>query len=154
MARAKYNNLIEELHGATSPGRIHRQKTFRDAGGKIIGKAKSEAFDVTRPRNWKRKPAQGDELANQKSWGKSAYLTRALLNSEEGNAYLYQRFTNQLSVTRGSHADKLASVEPRTKTRLRYIRFDAYCRAILRNLLKITDCNTPQEALIVLRQHE
>ena len=154
MAIVKYNNLVEEVHGATSPGRIHRQKTFRDAKGRIIGKAKPETYDVTHPRSRKRKPAVGDELANQKSWGKAAYLTQALLSTAEGYTYLNQRFNAQSLATRGSHADKLASVNSRTKSRLRYMRFDAYCRAILRNLLKITDCNTPQEALLALHQHE
>lgn len=152
MAIVKYNNLVEEVHGATSPGRIHRQKTFRDAKGRIIGKAKPETYDVTHPRSQKRKPAVGDELANQKSWGKAIYFTQALLNTEEGNTYLNQRFTAQLRVTRGSHADKLASVESRTKTRLRYMRFDTYCHAILRNLFKHVNCNTPAEALAALRQ--
>lgn len=154
MARTKYNNLVEELHGATSPGRIHRQKTFRDASGKIIGKAKPETFDVTRPRNWKRKPAEGDELANQKSWGKSVHLTQVLLNSEECYTYLYQRFINQLITTRGSHADLLASIDKRTKTRKRYIRFDSFCRAIIRNLLTLVKCTTPQEVLLALRQYQ
>ncbi len=154
MAIVKYNDLVEEVHGATSPRRIHRKKTFRDARGKIIGKAKSETFDVTHPRNWKRKPAEGDELANQKSWGKAAFLTQALLNTDEGYAYLNQRFTNQLPSTRGSHPDPLASFDTHKQTFKRYMRFDAYCRAIIRNLLKITDCNTPQEVLVALRRHE
>jgi len=154
MAIVKYNDLVEEVHGATSPRRIHRKKTFRDARGKIIGKAKSETFDVTHPRNWKRKPAEGDELANQKSWGKAAFLTQALLNTDEGHAYLDQRFTNQLPSTRGSHPDPLASSDAHTHTYKRYMRFDAYCRAIIRNLLKLTCCSTPQEALLSLRQHE
>jgi len=154
MAIVKYNDYVEEIHGATSPRRIHRKKTFRDANGRIIGKARSETYDVTHPRNWKRTPAEGDELANQKSWGRSAFLTQALLNSDEGYAYLYQRFTGQLPTTRGSHADPLASVDSRTGTRKRYMRLDAYCRAIIRNLLKLTDCTTPQQTLQALRQYE
>ena len=154
MAKVGYSPIITDLRGATSKGKIHRQKTYRDANGRIIGKAKKEYFEVEHPRNWKRKPAEGAELANQKSWGKAAFLTQALLNTEEGNTYLNQHFNAQALATRGSHPDKLASVNSRTKSRLRYMRFDAYCRAILRNLLKITDCNTPQEALLALHQHE
>ena len=55
MARTRYNSAIEELHGATSPGRIHRQKRFRDAYGRIIGAATPETYDVTHPRNWEQK---------------------------------------------------------------------------------------------------
>lgn len=154
MARAEYSPIITNLHGASSKGRIHRQKTYRDAKGRIIGKAKKEYFDVTRPRNWKHKPAQGDELANQKSWGKSAFLTQELLNTDEGYTYLYQRFTNQLPSTRGSHPDTLASFDTHTQTYKRYMRFDAFCRAIFRNLLKLVNCCTPFEALNALHQFE
>lgn len=154
MARVKYNNVIEELHGATSPGEIHRQKRFRDANGKIIGYAHAEKYDVKHPRNWKRTPARKDELANQKSWGKSCFLTEALLKTDAGCDYLQQRFTNQLPSTRNSHPDPLASIDPHTKSAKRYCRFDAYCRAIIRNLLKLTDCLTPRQALIALQQHE
>jgi hypothetical protein len=154
MARAEYSPVVTDLRGASAPGKIHRQKIFRDAKGRIIGSAKNEYFEVEHPRNWKRKPAEGDELANQKSWGKAAFLTQALLNTDEGHAYLDQRFTNQLPSTRGSHHDPLASSDAHTHTYKRYMRFDAYCRAIIRNLLKITCCSTPQEALLSLRQHE
>ena len=154
MARTTYSPLIEDLRGATSPGRVHRQKTFRDARGKIIGKAKHETFDVTHPRNWKRKPAQGDELANQSAWGKASFFTQVLLNSEEGYNYLHRRFTNQLPATRGSHPDPFASFDAHIHSYKRYMRFDAFCRAIIRNMLKTTNCNTPQEVLQVLPQNE
>ena len=154
MARIDYAPLVTDLRGASSPGKIHRRKHYRDAKGRIIGVAHAEHYEVIHPRNWKQKPAHGEELSNQKSWGKSCYLTEALLNSDEGYAYLQQRFTNQLYATRGSHADHLASIDPRTKSRKRYMRFDAYCRAIIRNLLKSAKCTTPQQALQALRQCE
>ena len=154
MARVTYNKLVEELHGATSPGEIHRQKCFHDARGKIIGYAHPEQFDVTKPRDWTKTPARKDELANQKAWGKACFLTEALLNTDAGYNYLLQRFTAQLNATQGSHPDPLASIDSHTKSAKRYFRFDAYCRAIIRNLLKITHCNTPAQTLQALRQHE
>ena len=154
MALIEYAPLVQEVRGASSPGEIHRHKHYRDAKGRIIGAAHPEHYNIKNPRNWKQKPAHADELSNQKSWGKSCYLTEALLNSDEGYTYLQQRFTNQLYATRGSHADALASVDTATHSRKRYMRFDAYCRAIIRNLLKLVKCNSPQEALQALRQHE
>lgn len=154
MARVTYNKLVEEVHGATAPGEIHRQKRFRDARGKIIGYAQAEHYDITHPRNWDKTPARADELANQKSWGKSCFLTEVLLNTDAGCDYLQQRFTNQLPSTPGSHPDPLASLDAHTKSSKRYFRFDAYCRAIIRNLLKLTPCNTPAQTLQALRQHE
>ena len=79
MARAKYAAIITGLQGATSPDSIHRQKHYRDARGRIIGAAAPEIYKVTKPRNWKQKPAVGDELANQKLWGKACYLTAKAL---------------------------------------------------------------------------
>lgn len=136
MARTRYNSAIEELHGATSPGRIHRQKRFRDANGRIIGAASPETYDVTHPRNWEQKPAVGEELANQKLWGKACYLAAKALETDKGVAYWQKRFEAQLYATRGSKADPMASIDPRTKTRKRYARFDAFVRAIIRNELK------------------
>ena len=136
MARTRYNSAIEELHGATSPGRIHRQKRFRDARGRIVGAATPETYDITHPRNWEQKPAVGEELANQKLWGKACYLTAKALETDEGLAYWQKRFEAQLYATRGSKADPMASIDPRTKTRKRSARFDAFVRAIIRNELK------------------
>ena len=136
MARTRYNSAIEELHGATSPGRIHRQKRFRDANGRIIGAASPETYDVTHPRNWEQKPTVGEELANQKLWGKACYLAAKALETDKGVAYWQKRFEAQLYATRGSKADPMASIDPRTKTRKRYARFDAFVRAIIRNELK------------------
>ena len=136
MARTRYNSAIEELHGATSPCRIHRQKRFRDARGRIVGAATPETYDITHPRNWEQKPAVGEELANQKLWGKACYLTAKALETDEGLAYWQKRFEAQLYATRGSKADPMASIDPRTKTRKRYARFDAFVRAIIRNELK------------------
>lgn len=153
MARVKLNSLVNEVHGAVAPDEIHRQKTYRDARGRIIGKAELEEYKVTRPRNWKKTPARAEELINQKSWGRACYLTEELLKTDIGYQYLQHRFDAQLPATRRSRPDKLASIDPNTKTAKRYMRFDAFCRAILRNLLKLTDCATPQQALIALHQH-
>lgn len=136
MARTKYNNLVEELHGATSPGRIHRQKRFKDAKGRIIGFATPETYDITHPRDWDLTPARKDELANQKMWGKACYLTSEALNTDEGFEYWNKRFEAQLPRTRNSKPDPFASYAPKTKTRKRYMRFDAFVRAIIRNMLK------------------
>ena len=136
MARTVYNSAIEELRGATSPGRIQRQKRYRDARGRIIGAATPETYDVTRPRNWDQKPAVGDELANQKLWGKACYLAAKALETDEGVEYWQKRFEAQLHATRGSKADPMATIDPRTKSRKRYARFDAFVRAIIRNELK------------------
>ena len=37
MAREKLSAVSDEIHGATSPGHIHRVKRFRDAKGLAAG---------------------------------------------------------------------------------------------------------------------
>ena len=138
MARAHYAAIITDLQGATSPDSIHRQKHYRDARGRIIGAASPEVYKVTKPRNWKQKPAVGEELKNQKLWGKACYLSAKALETEEGLAYWQKRFEDQLHATRGSKPDPFASLDPKTKCRKRYARFDAFVRAIIRNELKQT----------------
>ncbi len=136
MARAKYAAIIEGLQGATSPDSIHRQKHYRDARGRIIGAAEPEVYKVTKPRNWNQKPAVGEELKNQKLWGKACYLAAKALETAEGLEYWQKRFEAQLHATRGSKPDPMASPDPKTKGRKRYARFDAFVRAIIRNELK------------------
>ena len=136
MARATYATIINGLQGATAPDSIHRQKHYRDARGRIIGAASPEVYKVTKPRNWKRKPAKGEELTNQKLWGKACFLTAKALETEEGLAYWQKRFEAQLYATRGSKPDPFATIDPKTKCRKRYARFDAFVRAIIRNELK------------------
>ena len=74
MAREKLNGAVEELNGATSPGHIHRVKRYRDANGRIIGIGVQETFDVLHPRNWKKKPAKGEEKANQQYFEKACEI--------------------------------------------------------------------------------
>ncbi len=135
MARAKYATIVNELHGATSPDSVHRQKRFRDARGRILGYAAPEVYKVTKPRDWERKPALGEELSNQKLWGKACYLYAKALETNEGVDYWQKRFEAQLSTTRGSKPDPFASVLP-NGSKKRYIRFDAFVRGIIRNELK------------------
>ena len=133
MARTRYNSAIEELHGATSPGRIHRQKKYKDAKGRFTGFGAPETYDLTHPRDWSKTPARKEERQNQKAWGKACYLTAKELNTNEGVEYWQKRLEAQLPRTRGSKPDPFATMDPKTKTRKRYIRFDAFVRAIIRN---------------------
>ncbi|MBR6304923.1 MAG: hypothetical protein IKR37_04805 [Paludibacteraceae bacterium] len=135
MARAKYTTIVNELHGATSPDSVHRQKRYRDAKGRIVGYASPEMYKVTKPRNWDQNPAVGEELVNQKLWGKACFLSAKALETDEGVEYWQKRFEAQLYATPGSKPDPFASVLP-NGTKKRYVRFDAFVRGIIRNELK------------------
>ena len=145
MALIKYNTLVEEVHGATSPGRIHRQKKFKDASGRFLGFAHPETYDITKPRDWNKTPPRKDELRNQQLWGKASYIAARELESDEGVAYWTKRFEAQLPRIRGSKPDPYASYDKKTKTRKRYIRFDAFVRAMVRNQLAELKKSTPDK---------
>ena len=136
MAREKLSNGIDEINGATSPGHIHRVKRFRDARGRIIGIGVQETYDVVHPRDYNRKPAKGAEKANQNLFKKASQIMDKALSDPKLHEYWQKRFEAQLYATRGSKPDPFASLDPKTKCRKRYARFDAFVRAIIRNELK------------------
>jgi hypothetical protein len=135
MAREKLSGAIEELNGATSPGHIHRVKRFRDPRGRIIGVGVQETYDVKHPRNWKRKPAKGEEKNNQLLFQKASEIMEKALNDPKLYDYWQHRFEAQLYVTRGSKPDPYAITLP-NGTKKRYKRFDAFVRTMIMQELK------------------
>jgi hypothetical protein len=140
MAREKLSGAIEELKGATSPGHIHRVKRYRDARGRIIGVGVQETYDVKHPRDWKRKPAKGEEKNNQLLFKKASEIMNKALNDPKLYDYWQQRFEAQLYVTRGSKPDPYAVMLP-NGTRKRYKRFDAFVRTMIMQELKVKQQN-------------
>ena len=135
MAREKLTPGIEEVNGATSPGHIHRVKRFRDALGRIIGLGVQETYDVLHPRNWKQKPAKGEEKVNQQLFKEASQIADKALNDPKLYEYWQQRFTAQLTATRGSKPDPFAVTLP-NGTKKRYKRFDAFVRTMIMQELK------------------
>ena len=136
MAREKLSNGIDEINGATSPGHIHRVKRFRDARGRIIGRGVQETYEVKHPRNYKRKPARGEEKANQDLFKKASAIMEKALSDPKQYEYWQQRFEAQLYVTRGSKPDPYATYDPKRGTKRRYVRFDAFVRTMIMQELK------------------
>ena len=96
MAREKLTPGIDEINGATSPGHIHRVKRFRDARGRIIGVGVQETYDVLHPRDYNRKPARGEEKANQLYFSKASQIMEKALNDPKLYEYWQKRFEAQL----------------------------------------------------------
>ena len=92
MAREKLSAGIDEVNGATSPGHIHRVKRFRDPRGRIIGVGVQETYDVTHPRNWKQKPAVGEEKANQQLFKKASEIMDKALSDPKLYDYWHHHF--------------------------------------------------------------
>ncbi len=136
MAREKLSSIAEELHGATSPGSIHRVKRFRDANGRIIGVGVQEHYEIKHPRNYKRKPALGEEKANQDLFKQASIIMDKALSDPKQYEYWQKRFEAQLYVTRGGKADPFAAYDKRRGTKKRYVRFDAFVRTMIMQELK------------------
>ncbi|MBQ8940031.1 MAG: hypothetical protein IJ047_07390 [Paludibacteraceae bacterium] len=70
MAKAQLSHPFDEIHGALGKNEkiINRRKKFRDDKGRVIAEGSQEAYVVKHPRNWKKNPKQGAELANHNAW--------------------------------------------------------------------------------------
>lgn len=70
MAEVVLSLPFDEIHGALSKTDdiIHRQKKYRDERGRIIMEGKQEAYAMKHPRDFKKTPPKGAELANLTGW--------------------------------------------------------------------------------------
>ena len=135
MAREKLAHGIEEINGATSPGHIHRVKRYRDARGRIIGVGVQETYNVLHPRDYNRKPAVGEEKANQDYFKKASQIMDQVLGDPKLYEYWQKRFEAQLYATRGNKPDPFALTLP-NGSKKRYKRFDAFVRTMIMQELK------------------
>lgn len=152
MAKEFLLDPTRELHGALLKGGVvHRMKKYRDADGKVLKHGTKEAYIIGNPRDWKRKPARGNELAHQNLWkeacdrasqifkaGHNQPVT-AFYTTEEAQA-LYidfsERFSNQLPGKTGTAPDPEAPIDPATNMQKRFIQLPAFIRTIIYNQLK------------------
>ena len=169
MAKAELAIPFDELHGAFNKRDkvINRQKKFRDENGKVIQVGQQEIYAVKRPRDLKKNPPRGAELANISLWQEACRRAAQIMQmaqpdgptavqlsirrynripdfytQEEAQA-LYaeykERFKAQLPGVRGTHPDQFAPIDKITLTGKRYIQFPAFLRAILYHELKAAE---------------
>ena len=169
MAKVELSTPFDEIHGAfnKSDKIINRRKTFRDDNGRVIMVGHQEAYAVKHPRNWKKNPPKGAELANITLWQEACrrasqillfaqpdgptelqLATRRFNNTQdfytaEEAQSLYasykERFKSQLPGVRGTHADPYAPINKITLTGKRYVQFPAFLRAIIYHELKAAE---------------
>jgi len=60
---------------------IFRQKKYRADNGKVINYGAQEAYEVLNPRNYKKNPPKGAELANINSFAQASRLTTLLIQA-------------------------------------------------------------------------
>ena len=165
MSQAKLESPVAELHGKYSKGgTIFRQKKIRSATGAVLHTCVQEAYKPSHPRNFKKTPPKGAELANMNRFGEAHRRSLALLKAgqltsdelaampaeeceaaEQLRAQLaaYQaRFEHQLTASPDPQAPLLPKTSPdynhnTTKPqRRRYYTLATFLRAIISMELK------------------
>ena len=168
MSQAKLESPVAELHGKYSKGgTIFRQKKYRSETGAVIHTCVQEAYVVDFPRDFKKNPPKGAELANMKRFGEAHRRSLALIKAgkltldelaalsiseretaEQLRAQLaaYKvRFEKQLTSTPDQQAPLLPKSSPdynpnSTKPqRRRYYTLATFLRAIISMELKSTE---------------
>ena len=168
MSQAKLESPVAELHGKYSKdGTIFRQKKYRSETGAVIHTCVQEAYVVDFPRDFKKNPPKGAELANMKRFGEAHRRSLALIKAgkltldelaalsiseretaEQLRAQLaaYKvRFEKQLTGTPDQQAPLLPKSSPdynpnSTKPqRRRYYTLATFLRAIISMELKSTE---------------
>ena len=165
MAQITLNYPIAEIHGALSKRSniVNRQKKFR-VNGRIIHEGKQESYAIQNPRDFKKTPKTGAELANHNLWSEACRRTSQILQAgqpggpteqqlfsrkidkipdyytlEEAQSLLSdfrQRFQAQLPNTRGKHPDPQAPLDPTTGQGKRYTQLPNFIRAMLYHQFK------------------
>ena len=103
---------------------VFRKKVARDNQGRVIAEMKQEVYVVQHPRDWERNPAKGAEKLKQDSWKDACAKTKAILDDPEQRALWQEQWQAQLK-----KAEPDAPMDPRTKKRKIYIKFDCYVRS-------------------------
>ena len=69
-----------EIHGSIGKDKIiNRQKKYRDERGRVIHEGIQEAYTVKHPRDYKKTPLQGAELANFNRWSEACRRASQIL---------------------------------------------------------------------------
>lgn len=103
---------------------VFRQKFAYDSNGRVICPMKKEVYVVRNPRDWKKNPAKGAEKEKLDRWAEACAQTKAILDDPALRIKWEQQWQAQLK-----KAEADAPMDPRTKKRKIYIKFDCYVRS-------------------------
>ena len=161
MATTILEHPVREIHGALErKGIINRMKKYRAEDGRIIHEGVQESYAVRYPRDYKKKPPQGAELAHLNMFRQACWLTKEILDAdkpeetptvsalpqrpkiltkEEAQALLSdyrKRYRAQLPSTRGTRPDPQAPIDKTTHAPKRFFRLDNFIRSMVYQSLK------------------
>ena len=103
---------------------VFRQKFAYDSNGRVICPMKKEVYVVRNPRDWNKNPAKGAEKEKLDRWAEACAQTKAILDDPALRSLWEQQWQAQLK-----KAEPDAPMDPRTKKRKIYIKFDCYVRS-------------------------
>lgn len=103
---------------------VFRQKFAYDSNGRVICPMKKEVYVVRNPRDWNKNPAKGAEKEKLDRWAEACAQTKAILDDPALRSLWEQQWQAQLK-----KAEPDAPIDPRTKKRKIYIKFDCYVRS-------------------------
>ena len=155
MAKTILEHPVREIHGALErKGIINRMKKYRADDGRIIHEGIQESYAVSHPRDYKKNPPKGAELAHINLFRQACLMTKEILDAEkpeetpvvvilpqrpklltkeEAQALLAgyrKRYRAQLPSTRGTRPDPQAPIDKNTHAPKRYFRLDNFIRSM------------------------
>ena len=161
MATTILEHPVREIHGALErKGIINRMKKYRSDDGRIIHEGVQESYAVRNPRDYKKNPPKGAELAHINLFRQACLMTKEILDAdkpdetalvsvlpqrpkfltkEEAQAMLAdyrKRYRAQLPSTRGTRPDPQAPIDKNTHAPKRFFRLDNFIRSMTYLTLK------------------
>ena len=85
MSQIEFYAPVKNMRGEFEKGSgiIMRQKKYRAPNGAVLKEGKQESYKIVNPRDYKKNPPKGAELANIKSFADSKRISSEIINSEK-----------------------------------------------------------------------
>ena len=81
MSQVTFIAPVDEMTGKFGEKTILRKKKFRAPNGKVLFEGPTESYPITNPRNYKKNPPKGAELANINLFGNISHLAAEIIRS-------------------------------------------------------------------------
>mgnify|MGYP003302909249 CR=1 FL=1 len=86
MSQVTFVAPVDEMTGKFGEKTILRKKKFRAPNGKILFEGPTESYPITNPRDFKKNPPKGAELANINLFGNVSHLAAEIIRSSSYTA--------------------------------------------------------------------
>lgn len=85
MSQIEFYAPVKNMHGEFEKGSgiVLRQKKYRAPNGAVLKEGVQESYKIVNPRDYKKNPPQGAELANITSFAESKRISSEIINSEK-----------------------------------------------------------------------